>query len=172
MEQIIVQTIEQMMNTKIRLYNDLFHCFKQERDSLINIDLDKLWSISQEKRQICKKIYSLRKDIIFAVDPKIKQKTNNKNDDSILELNQILDLLPRESKPVFKNLFLKLNGLKREIGKFKNENMDFINDSLRFLDDLMMIITGSDESTGYMAYNKKSCRNNKHGTHIFLSREV
>ena len=172
MEQIIVQTIELMMNTKILLYNDLFHCFKKERDSLINIDLDKLWSISKEKEQICKKIYSIRQDIIFAVDPMFNQKTNNKNEGSIFDLSQILDSIPRESKLVFHNLFLKLNGLKREIEKFKNENMDFINDSLRFLDELMMIITGSDESIGCMAYNNKSCRNNKHGTNIFLSREV
>jgi len=173
MEQIIVQSIEQMMNTKILLYNDLFHCFKQERDSLINIDLDKLWSISKEKEKICKKIYSVRQDITFAVDPMIQQKTNNKNDGSIFDFNKILDLIPRESKSVFHNLLLKLNVLKREIEKFKNENMDFINDSLRFLDELMMIISGADESTRCMAYNNKSYRNNyKHGANIFLSREV
>ena len=172
MEQIIVQSIEQMINNKIQLYNDLFHCFKQERDFLINIDLDKLWSISREKEQICKKIYSVRQKIAFALDPMIKQKTNNKNGNSKFDVNQILDLIPRESKSVFHNSFLKLNGLKREIEKFKKENMDFINDSLRFLDDLMIIITGADESNGYMAYNKKSCLNKKYDTNIILSREV
>jgi hypothetical protein len=51
----------------------------------------------------------------------------------------------------------------------RKANMAFMNDSLRFLDEMISIITGGKESN--MAYDQRS-HLSKSGINCFLSREV
>lgn len=161
MEDTIVQSIEKLIYEKILLYDDLLHCFMEERDSLINLNLDNLWQISNEKEEICSKIGSIRQEIISAINPGMDQK--------ISDLNHMLDLMPRESRPEFHNSFQKLIELKSEIEALRKENMTFMDDSLRFLDEMILTITG--EPGARVVYNDK-CYLSKPGTNFFLSREV
>ena len=161
MEDTIVQSIEKLIYNKILLYDDLLHCFMEERDSLINLNLDKLWQISNEKEEICSKIGSIRQEIISAINLGMDQK--------IFDLNQILGLIPRESRPEFHNSFRKLIELKSEIEALRKENMTFMDDSLRFLDEMILTITG--EPKVRVLYNDK-CYLSKPCAHFLLSREV
>jgi len=161
MEDTIVQSIEKLICDKILLHNDLLHCFMEERDSLINIDLDKLWRISEEKEEICSKIDSIRQKIISAVNPWIDQK--------IFDLNQILDLIPKENKPKFRELYQVLIRLNSEVQALKKENKLFIDDSLNFLDEIISIITGHTESK--IMYNNKR-HITESGANILLRREA
>ncbi len=47
METFNVRLIEKLFYKKIMLYHDLLYCFKHERESLTNLALDLLWSISK-----------------------------------------------------------------------------------------------------------------------------
>ena len=161
MEDIIVQSIEKLICKKILLYNDLLHCFMEERDSLINIDLDKLWRVSKEKEAICSNINSIRQEIISAVNPGIDLKA--------FDLNRILDLIPWESRSKFNKLYLRLVKLKSEIDALRKENMSFMDDSIRFLDEMISIITG--EAKAKIIYNEK-CHLSKPCTNILLRREA
>lgn len=156
-----VRLIEKLFYKKIMLYHDLLYCFKHERESLINLDLDKLWSISAEKEEICAKINTVKQEIIAAFDLQENQKT--------FELNRTMDLIPGESRAEFQKLYLRLIKLKSEIEAFRKENMAFVNDSLQFLDEIIAIITGKD-GPGTI-YNDK-CHFSKSESHVFLSREV
>ena len=161
METPTVRLIEKLFYQKIMLYHDLLYCFKHERESLINLDLDKLWSISKEKEEICAKINAAKQEIVAALDLQENQKT--------FELNRTMDLIGVEYRAEFQKLYLRLIKLKSEIEVFRKENMAFVNDSLQFLDEIIATITGADGS-GTM-YNDK-CHFNKSGSHSFLSREV
>ncbi len=156
-----VRLIEKLFYKKIMLYHDLLYCFKHERESLINLDLDKLWSISKEKEETCAKINTTKHEIIAALDLQENQKT--------FDLNRAMDLIPAESRAEFQKLYLRLIKLKSEIEAFRKENMAFVNDSLQFLDEIIATITGAD-GPGIM-YNDK-CHFSKSGSHSFLSREV
>ncbi len=161
MEHIDFQPVEMLICDKILLYDELRHCFMQERDSLLNIDLDKLWLISKNKTEICSKIKSIRKEILSTVN----KGTNKK----AVELNAIADLVPPESKPRFHELFLRIIRLKAEIDALRKENMGFMDDSLRFLDEMVSIIAG--EATGRIVYNDK-CHVSRPGANILFSREA
>jgi hypothetical protein len=161
MEAPIVALIEKKFYEKIMLYNDLLHCFRQESESLINIDLDKLWVISKEKEEICANISTARHKIMTTVGMQGDQKS--------FDLNRIMELIPRECKAEFQKLYLRLIKLKSEIEILRKENMIFVNDSLQFLDEIMAVITGKSESG--MMYNDK-CHASKSGSHLFLNREV
>jgi len=161
MDDTIIQLLEGLFYKKIMLYNDLLHCFKKERESLINIDVDNLWRISREKEQICSKIKSVRQEIISAINPGIDQKS--------FIPKQILELIPGKNRTKFQELYLTLTRLKGEIEALRKENMIFIDDSLQFLDEMISIITG--ETKSKIMYNDK-CHLSRSDTNILLSREA
>ena len=120
MEAPIFALIEKHLYEKIMLYNDLLHCFRQESESLLNIDLDKLWQISKEKEEICANIRAARHEIMAAVGMQGDQKS--------FDLNRIMALIPRDGKAEFQKLYLRLIKLKSETEVYRKENMIFVND--------------------------------------------
>ncbi len=143
METSIVEEIKTLFHRKIMLYDDLLHSLREERDSLIQIDLDALWRISKEKEKICLKIASIRQEIISGLSM-----SKEKN----FSLNGVMESIPREFKSSFHKLILRLIKLKREIDVLRKENMIYINDSLQFLDEMISILKG--ETASNKIYNK------------------
>ena len=161
MEAFTVDTVEKLFYKKIMLYNDLLHCFEEERKSLISIDLNGLWELSKDKDEICVKIKSIRRDILVAV--------NVENDSDSFNLNLVMDLIPAEYADTFKKLYLRILKLKGEIEILRKQNILYINDSLQFLDEMISIITG--ETGSEYIYNDR-CHFDKSGSRSFLAREV
>ena len=156
-----VHLLEDLFQRKIIRYDDLLRCLEKERESLVTINMDALWAISKEKEEICSKIESIRQEIVSVVDMD--------GQDSSLPLNRILGLVPEEKAGTFQGFFLTLVKLKNEIELLRKANMAFTNDSLRFLDEMISIITGGNKSE--MAYDERS-HLGKSGINCFLSREV
>ena len=48
--------IEDMLNEKFALYKQLNALLKEEREFIVNIDVDSLWKSSEKKRKITQKI--------------------------------------------------------------------------------------------------------------------
>lgn len=161
MEDEVIRLIEKLFFKKIMLYNDLLHYLKEERESLISIDLDKLWRISKEKEKTCADIESTKKEIISALSLKEDQKSFN--------LSRIMEFIPGKFKAEFQNLYLRILKIKGEIEVLRIQNMTFIDDSLNFMDEIISIITGETESR--IIYNDK-CRFSKSGPNLFLNREI
>lgn len=161
MENDVIRLVEKLFFKKIMLYNDLLHYFKEERESLISIDLDKLWRISKEKEKACSEIASTRQDIMSAV--------GSKEDHKLFNLNRILECIPGKFKAEFQKLYLRILKIKGEIEVLRIQNMTFIDDSLNFMDEIISIITGQTESR--IVYNDK-CRFGKSGPNLFLNREI
>jgi len=161
MNESTVHQLEDLFQRKIILYDDLLHCLEKERESLVTINMDALWIISREKEEICSKIENIRQEIVSAVAMD--------GQDSSAPLNRLLGQVPEEKSGTFKSFFLTLDKMKNEIELLRKTNMAFMNDSLRFLDEMISIITGGKEAD--MAYDQKS-HLSKSGINCFLSREV
>jgi len=161
MEDEVIRLVEKLFFKKIMLYNDLLHYLKEERESLISIDLDKLWRISKEKEETCVDIELTRQEIISALSSKEDQKYFN--------LNRIMEFIPGKFKAEFQKLYLRILKIKGEIEVLRIQNMTFIDDSLNFMDEIISIITGETESR--IIYNDK-CGFSKSGPNLFLNREI
>jgi len=161
METFNVDTMEKLFYKKIMLYNDLLYCFEEERKSLIGIDLNRLWELSQEKDELCVQIKSIRKEMSAAV--------NSGNGPNAFNLNVTMDLIPEEHTDKFKKLYLRILKLKGEIEILRKQNILYIDDSLEFMDDMISILTGENKS-GYI-YNDR-CHYKPSGPRLFLNREV
>jgi len=161
MDEGAIQSLERLLHKKIMLYHDLLECFKEEREYLINVDLDELWSISKKKEELCARIQSIRQEIIACTFPG----TNRES----FYLAQVFELIPKDKRATCHALYLTLTRIKSEIEVLRKENMIYIDDSLQLLDEIMSIITGN--TTGRIIYNDK-CHFCKSGTNTLLSREA
>jgi flagellar biosynthesis/type III secretory pathway chaperone len=156
-----IQSLENLIYEKIILYNDLLHCLKKERETLIKIDLDDLWQISKEKEDICSRISRLRREIISILDPEM--------DFNDYQPSRILGFIPKENRAEFQQSYVRLINLKMEIEAIRKENMILIDDSLQLLDEMVSVITGDNQ--GRMIY-KRDGHIRKTGNQMLLSREV
>jgi flagellar biosynthesis/type III secretory pathway chaperone len=158
----ILPSLEKLFHRKIMLYNDLLHCLKKERESLVHIDLDNLWAVSKEKELICSSLESVRQEILSVVtDPNMVPR--------IFHLKQIVELIPSEHRTTFQRLNRTIINLKCEIDLLRKENMSLIDDSLHFLDEMVSILTG--KMNPKSMYNEK-CHLSRSTASLLLSREA
>ena len=156
-----IQLLEKLIYEKIILYNDLLHCLKRERETLIKIDLDDLWQISKEKEELCSRLCMLRREIIAITDPDMDPKDYGPT--------RILALIPEEYRAKFQQSYVRLINLKMEIEAMRKENIILIDDSLQLLDEMVSVITG--DNHGRVIY-KRDGHIRKTGNQMLLSREV
>jgi len=161
MDTLVMDMIEKFFYKKIMLYNDLLHCFEAERKALINIEINELWELSKKKDELCEKIKSIRMAIMEAVQPSDDQKS--------FHLNRIMDAIPKKQKDKFEKLYLRILKIKGEIEILRKQNILYIDDSLKFMDEMISILTGETESDS--VYNDR-CHFKSSGPHLFLNREV
>jgi len=156
-----VQSLEKLFYQKIMLYDDLLSCFKREREFLMNIDMENLWTISKEKEELGLRVKSIRQEIISISGLEADQEPFN--------VAYILDTIPYQKRPQFQRLHMAIIKLKDEIEALRKENINFIDDSLRFLDEMIAILTGNGQHKSI--YNDK-CRLDQSSHNMLLSREV
>ena len=161
MDTLTMDVIEKFFYEKIMLYNDLLHCFEVERKALIEIDINKLWELSKEKDEICETITSIRKAMMASVYPA--------EDHEKFHLNRIMDAIPKNHREKFEKLYLRILKLKAEIEILRKQNILYIDDSLKFMDEMISILTGETDSE--FVYNDR-CHFRSSGPHLILSREV
>ncbi len=133
MKSSIFNMIQKVMACKITAYRDMLNCLLSEREALINVEVERLWDVSQKKEKLCRRIESLRKKLSKLIG-------KNGNGESI-NINNIFPYLTREQGEKIRPYFLTLKRLKEEIKTIREENITVINDSLRFLDDMIAILS-------------------------------
>lgn len=161
MEETMAEFLEKSLYEKIFLYNDLLLCFKKEKEALANMDMDNLWNISKEKDELCSKIDSIKQKIFSAV--------HFGPDQPHLTPALIMDIVPEDNRSKFHELYYTLRKLKNEIDAMRELNMHTIDHSLKFLDEIISIISGQVRQD--VIYNGR-CRLNQSRSNMILSREV
>ncbi|MBU3948933.1 MAG: flagellar protein FlgN [Proteobacteria bacterium] len=175
MEYTMIEFLENGLHEEIFLYNELLNCFKREKESLINMDLDTLWKISKEKNELCSMINSAEQKIFSMIRPKL-DKQHFEQFEKAAGFNRwsqllvlITDIVAEKDKPKFNRLYYSLQKLKSEIDAMRKVNTDTVEHSLQFLDEIISIITG--QARQEAIYNDR-CRYNHSGNKMLMSREV
>ncbi|MEJ2656885.1 MAG: hypothetical protein P8012_06770 [Desulfobacterales bacterium] len=94
---------------------------------------------------------------------------NPDDDQKSFHLNRIMDTVPKEHRDKFDKLHLRILKLKGEIEVLRKQNILYIDDSLKFMDEMISILSGGDGSG--LVYNER-CHFNPSGPRLFLNREV
>lgn len=153
-----VRLLENLLYQKILLYDDLRECFRIEREHLISIDLDKLWGISQQKDELCEQLVAIRQQI---ADLESEQGQG--------AFDSMLNHTSHPDRQKLMQLRWRLMKTKREIDVLRKENMALIDDSLKFMGEMVSILTTDSGSSEI--YNDR-CHVTASGPRSFLNREV
>ena len=102
------------------LFRGLLDCLQLERDHLVHLNIEALWSLLEEKRQILTALEETRSNIrTLAEEEGIPEKDRSR----ISSLTKKTDLLREETRARVK------------------ENVSFVQDSLDFLDEIFSVVT-------------------------------
>ena len=159
-------TIESLYQEKIVLYQDLLDALEMERKSIIDIDVDALWKISEQKGRIARKIEKKQQQILEELEDLPVQYGM---DISPSDTQKILEMLPKEIKERLSKVQPTLGTLKEEIRMRLKENKGYIGEYLTVLDEIIGVV--ADTGKRNPVYNRGRRAGNS-ATHLFLNREV
>jgi hypothetical protein len=159
-------TIESLYQEKIILYQDLLDALETERKSIINIDVDALWKVSEKKSRIARKIEKKQQQILVQLEG---LPVRYGMDISSIDAQKILDLLPNEIKERLKKVKVTLGTLKKEIQVRLKENKGYVGEYLTVLDEIIGVVVDTGKQNP--VYNRGRRAGNP-ATHLFLHREV
>jgi len=159
-------TIESLYQEEIVLYQDLLDALEKERKSIMDIDVDALWKISEQKSRIARKIEKKQNQILGQLkDMPVQHNT----DISALDAEKILNLLPKEIKNRLRNVRIARGTLKEEIRVRLKANKGYVGEYLTVLDEIIGVVADTGEQNPL--YNRGRGAENP-ATHLFLHREV
>ena len=153
--------LEALFQHKIMLYYDLRECLQQEREFLIELDLNHLWEISRQKESLCRQLKSTRLSIMAAL--------NRMDGETFPHLDEILTIIPNERRTKYQSMYHRLVRLKGDVEALRKENIHYVDDSLSFIDEMITVITGV--SHNRETYDRR-CQLKRLGNPLLLMREV
>jgi flagellar biosynthesis/type III secretory pathway chaperone len=162
MNQNDAQWIEQQVEKKKRLYQNLRTCFEKERQALIQVEIDGLWRISSEKDTLCMEISTVKKELADFVASSCP---------APFDLNQLHTMLPQKNCAAVNRSVQEIMVLKKEIDMLRQCNMTYMNESLQFMDQIMSMISGGGKKNTPTVYNRQCALNSQKPTR-FLRQEV
>ncbi len=162
-----IQTLEDLFYEKLVLYQELVECLKEERQFLIDTDMDALWEICDKKQAIVLSIEKVRDKILAALS---EASIDHGMDVLSFRLATVLSVIPHTHRGRFKKVYMSLGSLKSETRQRSRENKVFVEQSLDFLDELMGIIANAHKASPL--YDDGGGLNKNGPTNMLLSREV
>ena len=128
------ENMEAHYRQQIMLCEQLLDCMVRERETLIDLDVDRLWSITEEKQHILRSIEGMQSQI---------------ERDQATDSKEVLSPVRRQ---VTGKLALRLEQLKQDIRKRVTENVRFVGETLGFFDELVSLLaTGAQGADSYPA---------------------
>lgn len=138
-----------VQESKVALLKELVDCLQRERDILADLYIPDLWTVVEEKQRIL--------EAIEAISPRGTDRSAGNDNEA---RSQLADD-PTSARAVTR--------LKEEIRERTRENAAFIQDSLRFVDELVALITGAPKDK--CTYSPNGVQNRAHRSRLY-GREV
>ncbi len=118
------ENVEAHYQRQLQLCEKLLDCLVRERETLIDLDVDRLWSITEEKQRILNSIEEVQSQIEC-----------QKSDDSKKFSSSARHRVAGKLTP-------GLELLKTDIRKRVAENVRFVGENLKFFDELVTLLAG------------------------------
>jgi len=148
-----VRGIEILCLERIHLFQRLLDCVTTEKDSLVELNVKKLWSLMEEKQKIIESLEQSRNRI-----------------GELIDLDNPYPHIPDGDRRMFMSFFRKIEQLKGEIKQRIQENVSIIQESLNFFHDLVSVFANSARKEN--TYEEMVRGNTVESSSIFYQREA
>ena len=159
--------IENLLNDKILLFQDLVEVLKEEKKSIVEIDVDKLWAFSQKKQAIASAIEAIIHQIIGILDEEGIDHAMNVHTFSV---GKMIEKLAPGKADRLEKLNLSLILVKKRVHAMASENKKYITEYLGVMDELIGMISNISDQSPVYDHNRYSKRSKK--TTYMLNTEV
>ena len=140
--------IEDMLNEKFALYKQLNALLKEEREFIVNIDVDSLWKSSEQKRKITQKIQGLREKILYHLEEKFGTNDMDIRSFSVSYLIRTIPM-PKKLKTRLGKIKLAIENEKNELAQVAAENKKYVQEYLSVIDDIMSVAVDNSSQAQY-----------------------
>ena len=160
------RALEDLFYKKIMLYQELIECLEEERHYLVETDMDALWDISEKKQSIVLRIEAVREKMVAT----LSKSSLNHQMDGPFSLTTVLSHIPHSDRDRFRKPYLSLVKLKAETRQISQNNKQFVEKSLDFLDELIGILANAGVSNDTYTNGRVSSKRSQ--VTLLLHKEV
>jgi flagellar biosynthesis/type III secretory pathway chaperone len=130
--------IENLFHEKLLLYQDLLDALEEEKQAIIDTDLEGLWRLTDQKQKLASSIASVRQKILDLLEEACIPHTM---DAVYFQASKVLSLLPDTIAQRLRTTHVTLVTIKNDVNTRVIENKRYVEERLEVLDDLIGILT-------------------------------
>ncbi len=144
----LASQIEKILQTKLLLFQDLIEVFAEEKECIINMDIESLWVVIARKKELGGKILEAREEILSLLS---ENSIAINMENSSFSLTHIINILPviQKTKSDLRKIKLSIDSTKDEIAKLAPENSRYVNEYMTVIDDIVGTIVETAKETEY-----------------------
>ncbi|MBF0390610.1 MAG: flagellar export chaperone FlgN [Desulfamplus sp.] len=148
METTFAYNIEKLLQKKLAVYNELTALLESEKNYIVKMDVNSLWSASTRKKELASDIERVRNSIIFLLN---EQNIEHGMDSKSFDVAALIKALPISDKERANLEMLKIaiEGKKGELRQLASLNKKYIQDYLGVIDGVISTITGGAKQQSY-----------------------
>jgi hypothetical protein len=129
MERVAVR-MEEMLQEKLSCFRELVEILKEEKESIVNIDVAALWEFSRKKQRIVARIETIRREVLFLLEDLVADHGMTASTFSLLKVGELLQ----------KNAGLDITGLAYELHAIKGEVRVLAGASKGFVEEYLAVV--------------------------------
>ncbi len=134
MEKITLKT-QELLEQSLALYQDLIAILEQEKEHIIEMNLEGIWETTHKKNQVVQAI---------------EQKNGTLASKGFKGMTTIEALpIPFQERSILKTAALAINTCKENVARLANKNKTYIRESLSMIDGIFSTLTQSPGHTQY-----------------------
>ncbi|MGM0644613.1 MAG: flagellar export chaperone FlgN [Thermodesulfobacteriota bacterium] len=160
--------IKEMLQEKISLYQKLLGILSREKRYIVDMDLDSLWKITEEKQKLARSIEGVKERILYIAG---QQPAIHESGRSVPDLDTVISNLPvpKDTKSDMKKTKIDLDALKKEVSLAASENKEYVEEYLGVIQDIFSKAT--EKATERKYSSSGSVKQNQQSNH-FIRAEV
>ena len=160
--------MEDMLREKLSLYKEILVLLNREKGYIVDMDLDSLWKITEEKQKLARSIETVKERILYLAK---HQAVLHESDPDSFHLDSIISTLPvpKDTKSDLKKIKIELDALKEEVAEAAAENKAYVEEYLAVIHDVFSTATEKPEEQKYGSSG--SVKQNSYTNH-FIRAEV
>lgn len=160
--------MEDMLREKLSLYEEILALLDREKGYIVDMDLDSLWKVTEEKQKLARSIERVKERILYLAE---QQSVLHESEPGSFYLDRIIDSLPvpKNTKSEMKTTQIELDALKKKVTEAAAENKAYVEEYLAVIHDVLS--TATEKPTERKYGSSGSVKQDPYGNH-FIRAEV
>lgn len=142
----IAHKIEQLLQEKLSLYQELQRILELEKTHVVNMDVDSLWVTISQKKSLALAIEDIKQNIIRILGG---SPAGPDTDDKAPGLSRMIRRVSPEKRAELEKIHLAIDTCKKGIARQASDNKNYIQESLSVIDGIFSTVLDTAEKKGY-----------------------